>query len=252
MAVSPTGKVVVLTTKGLLEITGDGQTKLVASLADLDEGLGPGGQSPLAFDGAGNLYIANSNRDRVVRRAVDGTMTRVAGNGEFAGVDGPKGDGGAATAAPLSGMNALAIDGKGNLLIGEALGALRRVSVDGTISTIAGAGSQRLAPNTSQFPPDGTKAVDLDFAEIDAIVVDAKGRVYVSDSQSGIVMRLRDDGGIELIVGDQAGVVEPTTTPRPANQTRFADGNGMAFERSGAMLIAEAGMLLRIEGVAAS
>jgi sugar lactone lactonase YvrE len=100
--------------------------------------------------------------------------------------------------------------------------------------------------------PDGTKATDLKFSEVASLAVDSQGRVYVGDSQSGVIVRINADGTMTFVGGDQSGTVEPTTTGLPANQTRFADANGLAFDRSGALLVVEAGLLLKIDGVAAA
>ncbi len=249
LAVSAEGKVMLLAQNGLLEITSDGESRVLATLAELGEGISPGATTPMTFDGAGNLYIANSARYRVLRRSKDGAMSLVAGNGQLAG--GPAlGDGGAATAAPLSTMNTIVVDAKGNLLLGEAGGALRQVSTDGTMSTIAGGGATKLLTGTGTFAPDGTKAADLDLAAVSALAVDAKGRTYVGDSQSGAIIRINADGTTTFIAGDQSGVVEPTNAARPANQTRFAGADGLAFERSGALFVVGRGLLLRVDAVA--
>jgi sugar lactone lactonase YvrE len=253
LAVGPTGKVVLLTPDGLLELGADGQSKVLATLASLGDGMGSGLRAPMAFDGAGNLYLANNLRYQVLRRSVDGAMSRVAGNGEFAGVGAPKGDGGAATAAPISGVSALLVDAKGNLLIGEAQGALRKVSAtDGKLSTIAGAGATKLLTADDTFPPDGTAAAELDFAEVTALTVDAKGRIYVGDSQAGALLRIVPDGIIEILAGDQFRTSEPSTEGEAANKTRLADAGGLAFEASGALLILDGGRLVRIDAVAGS
>jgi DNA-binding beta-propeller fold protein YncE len=71
----------------------------------------------LAFDAAGNLYIADVNNNRVRKvDAVTGVITTVAGIGqeEYAG------DGGLATATGLRGPEGLAIDPAGNLLISDS------------------------------------------------------------------------------------------------------------------------------------
>jgi actin-like ATPase involved in cell morphogenesis len=253
LAVGPTGKVVLLTPDGLLELGADGQSKVLATLAALGDGMGSGLRAPMAFDGAGNLYLANNLRYQVLRRSVDGAMSLVAGNGEFAGAGGPKGDGGAATAAPISGVSALLVDAKGNLLIGEAQGALRKVSAtDGKLSTIAGAGATKLLTADDTFPPDGTPAADLDFAEVTALTVDAKGRIYVGDSQAGALLRIMPDGSIEILAGDQFRTSEPSIEGEAANRTRLADAGGLAFESSGALLVLDGGRLVRIDAVASS
>ncbi len=252
LAVSGTGKVVLLTPDGLVEITGDGKSTSVATLAQLGTGVTPGAETPLAFDGVGNLYIANSNGYTVLRRAVDGSMSRVAGTGQFADLLPPKGDGGAATAAPMAHMTAMVVDSGGNVLIGQAQGALRMVAVDGTLSTIAGAGAQTMSNGAATFPADGTKAVDVGLSEISSLAVDAQGRIYVGDSQAGVIMRINVDGTVTFVAGDQPGATDPTSAGSPADQTRFADAAGLAFDKSGALLVAEAGLIVKVDGVAAS
>lgn len=252
LAVSPAGKVVLLTRDGLLEITGDGTSTSISTLAKLGAGITPGTETPLAYDGAGNLYIANSNGYTVLRRAVDGVMSRVAGTGKFGPLSPPQGDGGLATAAPMSHMTAMVVDRNGDLLIGQAQGAVRMVAVDGTLSTIAGAGPMKLTNGAATFPPDGTKATDVGLTEIDSLAVDAQGRTYVGDSQAGVIMRLNADGTVTFVAGDQGGTADPTATGLPANQTRFADANGLAFDKSGALLVVEAGVLLTVSDVASA
>jgi molecular chaperone DnaK len=252
LAVSPAGKVVLLTRDGLLEITGDGTATSISSLAKLGAGVIPGTETPLAYDGAGNLYIANSNGYTVLRRSVDGAMSLVAGTGKFANLLPPKGDGGAATAAPMAHMTAMVVDRSGNLLIGQGQGAVRMVAVDGTLSTIAGAGASKVTNGVATFPADGTKATDVGLTEIDSLAVDTAGRTYVGDSQSGVIMRINADGTVTFIAGDQSGTTAPTTTGLPANETRFADADGLAFDKSGSLLVAEAGLLLKVDGVATS
>jgi sugar lactone lactonase YvrE len=244
--------VVLLTGDGLLEITGDGTATSISSLTKLGAGVTPGTETPLAYDGVGNLYIANSNGYTVLRRSVDGAMSLVAGTGKFANLLPPKGDGGAATAAPMAHMTAMVVDRSGNLLIGQAEGALRMVAVDGTLSTIAGAGASKVTNGAATFPADGTKATDVGLTEIDSLAVDTAGRTYVGDSQSGVIMRINPDGTVTFIAGDQSGTVAPTTTGLPANETRFADADGLAFDKSGSLLVAEAGLLLKVDGVTAS
>jgi sugar lactone lactonase YvrE len=68
----------------------------------------------VAFDGAGNIFIADGNNSRVRRvDAATGIMTTVAGNG----VVGFSGDGGPPTSAALGLPASVAIDASGALLI---------------------------------------------------------------------------------------------------------------------------------------
>ena len=72
----------------------------------------PGG---IAFDSAGNLYIADSGNNRIRKIASNGIISTIAGNG----VQGYSGDGGLATNAELNGPNSLSVDSAGNLFVAD-------------------------------------------------------------------------------------------------------------------------------------
>src|SRR6266568_3020745 len=104
---------------------GDGGQATTASLGIPED---------VAVDGAGSLFIADQQNQRIRRvDARTGIITTVAGGGLSLG-----GDGGPATNASLSAVSSVAVDSLGNLFIGT-LGVVRRVDVlTGTISTVAG------------------------------------------------------------------------------------------------------------------
>ncbi len=69
----------------------------------------------VAVDGAGNLFIADQGNHRIRKVDTAGIITTVAGNGTF----GFSGDGGPATSASLRNPHGVAVDGAGNLFIGD-------------------------------------------------------------------------------------------------------------------------------------
>jgi hypothetical protein len=74
------------------------------------------------------------------------TITSVAGNG----VDGYSGDGGPAINASLGYPQGVAVDSKGNVYTAEVLtGRVRKMAPDGTITSVAGIGTQGLPDNGS-------------------------------------------------------------------------------------------------------
>src|SRR5206468_1176387 len=88
----------------------------------------------LALDGHGTLFLADTYNSRVRKVAADGTITTVAGTGEY----GFSGDGGPATSAELAEPAAVAVDGQGTLFIADTFNfRIRKVSADGTITTVA-------------------------------------------------------------------------------------------------------------------
>ncbi|GCE00751.1 NHL repeat-containing protein [Embleya hyalina] len=91
----------------------------------------------VVLDDAGNLYIAELRNHRVRKVSTDKRISTVAGTGR----EGFSGDGGPATSARLSGPTGLVLDRAGNLYIVECWNhRIRKVSGDGTISTVAGTG----------------------------------------------------------------------------------------------------------------
>jgi hypothetical protein len=99
-----------------------------ATAAELSWPLG------LAIDAAGNLYLADDYQQRVrMVNAATGIITTVAGNGYESGLAGPggySGEGGPATSAELNSPYGLALDGAGNLYIGDSgNNVIRKVNV---------------------------------------------------------------------------------------------------------------------------
>jgi trimeric autotransporter adhesin len=97
----------------------------------------------IAFDKSGNLYIVTGQRVRMVS-ASTGIISTIAGTGGL----GFTGDGGPATKATFSNPDGIAIDASGNVYIADQYaGRIRKFSVGGTITTVAGGGSS-LGDNT--------------------------------------------------------------------------------------------------------
>ncbi len=108
---------------------GDGAPAATARLA-LPHGV--------SVDGAGNVYVADTNNHRVRRIAPDGSMETIAGNG----VEAFRGDGGLAVAASLSAPRGVAVSPGGLPTIADTANQrVRQVEDDGTIVTLAGAGA---------------------------------------------------------------------------------------------------------------
>ncbi len=107
----------------------------------------------LAFDAAGDLYIAADGRVRRVDR-VTGVITTVAGTGVY----GSGGDGGPATAATFDTIMSIAVSANGTLFIADsAANEIRRVDpVSGIISSAVAPGSPALSyPTALLNMPDG-------------------------------------------------------------------------------------------------
>jgi len=141
----------------------------------------------LAVDARGTVYVADTLNDRVRQIDASGIISTLAGTGEV----GSGGDGGPARAAtlhlatgPLSGAGCLAVDPAADLYIADALdNRVRRVAVDGTISTVAGAGQ-------AGFAGDGGTATEAELARPLGVAVDIDGCVVVADTDNNRVRRV--------------------------------------------------------------
>lgn len=128
----------------------------------------------VAFDGAGNLYIADYGNDAVRRVAASsGVITTVAGTGVAEYV----GDGGPAASAHLQWPEFLAVDTTGNIYIGDyAHGVVRQVrAATGNISTIAGNGEPG-------YGGDGGPATDAQMLKPFGLAAGSNGNLYIADS----------------------------------------------------------------------
>ena len=146
-----------------------------AGAAELDN------PTDIAFDGAGNLYVADTNNG-VIRKITPGggSITTIAGNGFSAF----SGDGGLATQAALNRPRGVAVDGAGNIYITDTLNSrVRVVTPDGKIHTVAGTGALGRTG-------DGGPATRASLFFPTVVRVDASGNVYVADSQNSAVRLL--------------------------------------------------------------
>ena len=138
---------------------------------------GPGNEARLDFpsgvavDGAGNLYIADSENHRIRKVDATGTITTVAGSGE----PGYSGDGGPATEAQLTWPSGVAVDGAGNLYIADSENhRIRKVDATGTITTVAGSGEPG-------YSGDGGPATEAQLTWPSGVAVDGAGNLYIAD-----------------------------------------------------------------------
>jgi hypothetical protein len=146
----------------------------------------------VAVDNNGNLYIADSDGNRIRKVAPGGIMTTVAGNG----APGYSGDGGPATSARLSDPWGVAADAAGDLYIADSGNSvIRKVSPDGMITTVAGNGS-------AGYSGDGGPATNAQLFEAAGVAVDPSGSLYIADTSNNRIRKVTPDGTIATIAGN--------------------------------------------------
>ena len=183
----------------------------------------------LALDSAGNLYIADFGNNRIRQVSSSGNIATVAGNGNFW----YSGDGGAATSAQLNGPTGIAVDAGGNVYFADTLNhRVRKMSPDGTITTVAGTG-------TGGFGGDGGAAGAAQLNHPFGLALDAAGNLYIADMQNHRVRQVRPDGSITTAAGSATpGFGGDGGAPSSA-QLNYP--TGVAVDTAGNLYIAEHG-----------
>lgn len=174
---------------------------------------------------------ARPDRHQVVR-VVGGSETVVAGNGN----DGDSGDGGAALSASLIEPVAAVQNPAGDVLIADA-GAhrIRRVTPDGTITTLAGTGR-------SGIGGEGAAAAMSALNAPGGLAVAADGVIYVSDTGNHRIRRI-SDGVITTIAGTgtpgRAGAGGPATAAQLDRPTTITLENPTASNDAAVLIVTD-------------
>ena len=185
--------------------TGDGGPATSAELA---------APTDVAFDSVGNMYIADSLNIVVRRVDPSGTISTFAGNGECCG---DTGDGGPATSAVMSSPTSLAVDGAGNVYIGDrGFNVVRKVNTAGIISTAVG------TPGITGFGGDSGPATSAVISAALGLAVDGLGNLYIADSGNCRIRKVDASTGIittvagmgyTLVLGDGGPPTEASFCP---------------------------------------
>jgi uncharacterized protein (TIGR03437 family) len=182
------------------------------------------------FDGAGNMYIADTNNFRVRKVNPVGIITTIAGYGGSS----PLGDGGAATSAGV-GPASLALDAAGNMYIADTSNArIRKINTAGVMSTIAGTGT-----SGSGGIGDGGPAINaVVFPQ--GIALDAAGNIYVGDFGNNRVRKI-DTAGIITTVAGGGTTGGGIGDGGPATSASLGGPAGVLIDPAGNLYIADSG-----------
>jgi uncharacterized protein (TIGR03437 family) len=197
----------------------------------------------LAFDSAGNLYIADSLNNRVRKVDTSGIITTFAGNGNTS-VPGFWGDSGSATDAAIKLPVGLAVDSAGTVYIAaSADNTIRKVTTDGVINIFAGAGYKGYYGDYHKDSISGT-VTSVGTATIAGlngpqdVAVGPKGAILIADTGNGAIRQVDSTGIITSISGNGSiGLSGDGVATTLAMVSPF----GVAVDSSGNVYVAEYG-----------
>ena len=246
--VTPDGIITTVAGSSTPGFSGDGGPATSAQLAY---------PSAVAVDGAGNLFIADTNNNRIRQVSPDGTITTVAGNGSGGNPAPPIGncshsltDGGPATQAEVCQPTAVAVDGAGNLFITDTVytdgydiyQSVRKVSASGTITTVAGTTCALNDPYHGCDGGDNAPAGGVSFGQLNGLAVDGAGNLFIAEFGASI-LKASPDGTITTVAGGGNG-----GDGGPATSAQLY-ASGVAVDSAGNLFIADANNNNRIRKV---
>ena len=180
-------------------------------------------------DASGNLYIADSGNAVVRKVDKNGIITTIAGNG----TSGYSGDEGPAVSAEMSNVSGIAFDAAGNMYLADRQNArIRKVALNGTISTFAGTG-------VAGFTGDGGPAINATLYSPNSVAFDGAGNLYVADSSNNAIRKISPSGIITTVVGTGSTGFGFSGDGGPAAVAQLNDPQSVAFDNAGNLYIAD-------------
>lgn len=189
----------------------------------------------VAVDAAGDVLIADTVNNRVVKVLPNGLIVAFAGNGE----PGYKGDGHQAQGAMLNQPTGVAVDAAGNAYIADASNnVVRRVdAVTGVISTVAGDfEADQANDGLGGFSGDGGPATSAQLNYPHGVALDSAGDLFITDRLNNAVREVTPDGTIFTVVNqagaDGAAPVAGGETNGPATASKLNGPTAVAVDSS--------------------
>ncbi len=177
----------------------------------------------------GDVFIADTGNNRIRRVFSNGTIVTIAGNG----AEGFTGDGGPATLARLNQPRSIAYMNGEVFIADSGNNRIRKILIDGTITTIAGSG-------IGGHCGDNGPAINACITHPVSIVVNNASEVFIADEQSHAVRKIDNNGIISTYAGT-SGSSGVSGDGGLASAATLGFPRGLSIGHEGELLIADSG-----------
>ena len=178
----------------------------------------------VTVDGAGNVYVSDTNDFTIRKITPAGAVTTLAG---LAGARGSTD--GVASAARFNDPTGITVDSAGNVYVADTDNeTIRKITAAGVVTTVAGQ-----AGRTGSADGTGTAA---QFASPSDVNVDAAGNLYIADADNNTIRRITPAGDVTTVAG-LAGASGSTDGTGAA--ARFSSPEGVAVDGAGNLYVAD-------------
>ena len=185
----------------------------------------------VAVDSAGDLYIADTDNNRI-RKVSAGVISTVAGNG----VRGYGGDSGPAINAELDYPEGLVVDPSGNLYFTDSENNCVRKVSGGVITTVVGNGSVG-------FSGDNGPAASAELNTPFGLALDSAGDLYIADFLNYRVRKV-SNGVITTVAGN--GTQGYSGDGGPATSAQLGGPEGIAVDAAGNLYFTDEGHVRKV------
>jgi hypothetical protein len=208
-------------------VAGDGTYGYVDSDAGTPEFQGP---TSVALDSAGNIYVADYTTLRMITPA--GVVSTLAGTQT------PGFDDGTGTNAQFISPFFLAAKADGSIYVAMAW-VIRTVTLDGTVSTLAGG---------SHTDTDGL-TTNAGFDQAFSIALDKSGGLYVADAGAGTIRYVTSAGVVTTVAGSINRFPYPASNDGVGTNAWFSQPLGIAVDPFGNVYVVDGGEYTVLKGV---
>jgi hypothetical protein len=222
--VTPAGVIRRIAGSGIAGLGYAGPSGFPAALSSLDH------PQNVAVNAQGDVFIADTYNNRIVKVTPQGKVVTVAGDG----VAGYSGDRRLAAFAELNEPTGLAVDAEGNLYLADSAdNVIRRVDAKtGIITTVAGDyAAGKASDGLGGFSGDGGPATSAQLNDPQGVAVDGAGDLFISDTFNNAVREVTPNGTISTAVNSSAQPGGETSGVAPT-KSRLNTPYGIAIDPS--------------------